>query len=120
VKLTTLAHFLVSLSLALPLLPATIVVNPNPPSFATAINDDITGADLAGLVVSATYALPDGPKTVTLIWAPTGPTSGAASSKVVSLSLAGSTDAPLAWHYSSLFLSNLLSRALDGMSAGIY
>jgi hypothetical protein len=99
---------------------ATILVNPNPPVFASVINSQVTGADLAGLVMTATYNGPVSPIVITSVWTPTGLTSGAAGNSAVSVSVAGNASDSLAWHYSSTFLSPLVSLDLDGSDAGIY
>ena len=115
-----LSLFLCLLSPAL-LLPVTIVVNPNPTIIATSVTSSVTGADMAGLIVTATYNFPDGPQPVTLIWNANGPDSGAAGTPPgTSLSVNGSASAVLAWHYSSTLLSPLISLELDGAAAGIY
>jgi len=93
------------------------------------IRDIITGADMAGLVVRAAYGgwseAPD--FILTLTWAATGPTSGAASytlpgfdSPGFFLSLDGETSRGLAWQYRSMYLTPLLSIELDGTFAGVY
>ena len=99
---------------------ATILVNPNPAVSTSSIVDTITGADMAGLIVRATYATPGSPTTVNMIWAQTGATSGAASSAAVTVSLSGDTSAAQAWRYASIFLSPLTTLEFDGTAAGIY
>ena len=99
---------------------ATIIVNPNPQVSTSLIVDAITGADMGGLIVRATYATPSHPTIVNLIWAQTGPTSGAASSPFVTIALSGDTSTALAWSYTSRFLSPLTSLEFDGTAAGIY
>jgi hypothetical protein len=118
---------LLCVSTALPLFPATIVVNPNPPVIAHSITDIVTGADMTGLIVTASYNTPPPtPTTVTAVWAPTGLTSGAASvimpsaGAILTVSVTGSASGTLAWQYTSLFLSPLISLTLDGSAAGIY
>jgi hypothetical protein len=105
---------------------AAIVVQPTPSVDATAVIDRITGADMVGLVVTAIYQNPaDGTRTVGMTWAATGPTAGAARSEGdqepprVSISLTGDTSGPLAWQYTSMFLSPLVSLEFDGTAAGI-
>jgi hypothetical protein len=118
--ISTAALFLL-VSLGSPLVAATIVVDPNPPALAAGIRDQATGADLAGLVVTATYETPGSPTSVSAIWASTGPNSGSATGQGgLSVSVSGDASAPLAWNYSSQFLSLLTSLELDGTAAGIY
>lgn len=108
------------LSLVIPGLSTTIVVDPNPPVSATSISSQVTGADLAGLVMTATYNTPGAPTAVTSVWMPTGPNSGAAGNFAVSVSVTGNAGDPFAWQYSSTFLSPLVSLVFDGSAAGIY
>lgn len=100
----------------------TIIVNPNPIVSTSAITDGITGADMTGLFMTATYNTPGGPTTVSATWAATGPTSGkaAAPSNVTVVSLTGDTGANLAWQYTATFLSPLLEITFDGTAAGVY
>jgi hypothetical protein len=107
----------------------TIIINPNPTVTATEITDKVTGADLTGLRVTATFAEYDGPLVFHMIWAATGPTSGSASIidsfdnhhfTVVSLSLTGDASGSFAWNYRSSVLGPLMSLELDGRAAGIY
>ena len=99
---------------------ATIVVDPNPTISTPAVKDTITGADMAGLIVTATYNTPDIPTTVTGTWMATGPTSGQATPAATVVSLTGDTSGNLSWQFSSSFLSPLLSLTFDGTAAGIY
>lgn len=105
----------------------TIRVDPNPTVTANAITDTVTGADLAGLLVTATFGEPTGPLVIPMIWAATGPTSGSASESgppgsppLVALSLTGDASGSLAWNYTSILLGPLISLELDGGAAGIY
>jgi len=100
----------------------TVVVNPNPVVSTSAITDGITGADMTGLFMTATYNTPGGPTTVSATWAATGPASGkaAAPGNVTVVSLTGDTGANLAWQYTAMFLSPLLEITFDGTAAGIY
>lgn len=114
-------------STALPLFPATVLVNPNPIVIANSVTDIVSGADMTGLIVTASYNTPPPtPTTVTAVWAPTGPTSGAASvvvapfGPILTVSVTGSASGTLAWQYTSMFLSPLISLTLDGSAAGIY
>ncbi len=93
----------------------------NSPIAATNIVDPMTGADLAGLQVTGNYI----GFSVSATWQATGPASGEAAipgggGPLFSLSLSGPTQAPLAWQYTSQFLTPLLSLVLDGSAAGIY
>lgn len=106
---------------------ATIIVNPNTVVSVNAIVDSLTGSDMTGLIATAEYAGPSSPIVVPMTWEATGPVSGAASSSpapgetpTVSISLSGDTSGNLAWNYSSLFLSPLLSLQFDGTAAGVY
>jgi hypothetical protein len=116
----TLRHVLLCF-LVTPVLPAvTIITNPNPTLTVNAVTSSVTGADLRGLQVTATYAQPSAPIVVPLTWTATGPTSGQAGQATVSVSITGNASAPLAWQYRSQFLSPLLSLTFDGSSAGIF
>ena len=104
----------------------TINVNPSPTEVASAITDTVTGADLAGLRVTATYG-EAAPLVIPMLWTATGPTSGSASESgppglppAVSLSLTGDASGSLAWNYTSILLGSLISLELDGRAAGIY
>ncbi len=119
-KRNVLSLVLLGFLFVAPVLPATIVTNPDPLVFAGLISNQVTGADLAGLVMTATYNTPGSPTTVTSVWIPTGPTSGAASTPAVSISVTGNAGDPLAWRYQSIFLSPLASLDFDGSAAGIY
>lgn len=105
---------------------ATIVADPNPIVSTNAVKDAITGADMAGLIVTATYTLVGGSTiTHTMTWVATGPTSGRAAFPLgpnfaISVSLTGDTSGNLAWQYSTIFLDPLLSLTFDGTAAGIY
>lgn len=84
---------------------------------AANIVDRITGADMAGMQVTANY-IGFG---VTTTWQATGPASGAtAANPLFSLSLTGNTDGVLAWQYTPLLSLTLVSLVLDGSSAGVY
>lgn len=107
-----------SLSVSMPA--ATIVVDPNPLAFAGGIRDQITGADLTGLVVTATYETPGRPTSVAAVWRSTGQASGSATATGFALSVSGDVSASLAWQYSSQFLSPLSSLEFDGTAAGVY
>lgn len=116
-----------ALSISAPVWPITVVVDPNQQTRANSITANVTGADITGLIVKETYGAPFNPFTVTSVWVPTGPTSGAASVGdvhsdriVASVSVSGNASASLAWHYSATFLSPLNSVELDGTAAGIY
>ena len=92
---------------------------------ANSITDNVTGADMTGLIATETYDGPLHPLTFTSVWTATGPTSGAASASyarltAVSISVSGSASNSLAWQYSSDLLSPLNSIELDGSAAGIY
>jgi len=113
--------FPLGLLLTAPLVAANIVVNPNPIVAANSITASVTGADMAGLIVTATFAEPQGPTVFQMTWAATGPASGSASSGgVVSVSLNGNASGSLAWNFGSGLLSPLLSLEFDGTAAGIY
>jgi hypothetical protein len=110
---------------------ATIVIDPNPLVMATSITSNVTGADLAGLLVIATYLEPSAsppfmvPVAFPMTWAATGPASGAASTSgpggpIISVSVNGNASGNLAWSYQSNVLSPPLSLDLDGTAAGIY
>ncbi|MFN7939414.1 MAG: PEP-CTERM sorting domain-containing protein [Bryobacteraceae bacterium] len=93
----------------------------NLPIAATNIADPMTGADLTGVQVTANYL----GFSVAATFQATGATSGAAAipgfgGPLFSLSVTGPTEAPLAWQYTSQFLSPLLSVVLDGTAAGVY
>ncbi len=122
-------HFLLlGLLFAADLPAATIVVDPNPIVTANSIVNSVTGADMAGLLVTARYGSVSGPIVVAMIWQATGPTSGAASASVfaqpgvsaVSVSLSGDASGSLAWQYQSIILGPLLSLEFDGTAAGVY
>ena len=113
------------LLLALSMLPAEAAVfyleAGNSPITATGIVDPMTGADLAGVQVTANYV----GFSVNATFQATGAASGEAAipgfgGPLFSLSVIGPTEAPLAWHYTSQFLSPLLSVVLDGTTAGVY
>ena len=96
--------------LGTPLLAATLVVNPNPPTVAAGIRDQVTGADLTGLFVTATYGGVNGLFTSAASWATNGPTGSSATNGTGwTVSVVDNADAPFAWHYSSLFLDPLVS-----------
>jgi len=89
----------------------------NSPIVAGNIIDRITGADMAGMQVTAHFA----GFNVTTTWQATGPTSGAtAANPLFSLSLAGNTDGVLAWQYTPLLPLTLVSLVLNGAGAGVY
>lgn len=114
-------HFLLSCLVAVsPVCAVTIVTNPNPIVTANAITANVTGADLAGLSVTATFGEASGPLVFPMTWTSTGPGSGSASQSVVAVSLAGNASSSLAWHYTSVLLGPLLSLDFDGTAAGIY
>jgi len=71
--------FVLSLLVTAAVPAATILVNPNPIVSTNAVKDAITGADMTGLIATATYNTPDSPRTVTGTWMATGPTSGSAA-----------------------------------------
>jgi hypothetical protein len=103
----------------------TIVVNPNPVVTANAISSNVSGADLTGLVVIATFGEGSAPLVLPMTWVATGPTSGSASvssSNRVNLAVSvdGDASATLAWHYDSDLLGPLISLEFDGTAAGIY
>jgi hypothetical protein len=105
----------------------TIIVNPFPIVTANAISDNVTGADLTGLIVTATFGEASGPFVIPMTWVGTGPTSGSASASglagsppIVALSLTGNASGTLAWHYTSSVLGPLISLELNGSAAGIY
>lgn len=102
---------------------ATILVSPGPGTSAPSIIDSITGADMAGLIVTETYFYPPTPVssnvTVSAVWAATGPVSGGANPSGP-LTLTGPTNGQFAWSYTYTRLSTLLSLELDGTNAGIY
>jgi hypothetical protein len=104
----------------------TIKVNPNPTVTANAITDTVTGADLTGLIVTATFGEGSGPLIIPMIWAATGPTSGSASGgptdlpSAVSISVTGDANGSLAWNYTSILLGPLISLEFDGRAAGVY
>lgn len=102
----------------LPLQGAVIYMeNPSSPVVATNIVDPMTGADLAGLSVTANYS----GFGINALWQATGATSGAtAANPLFSLSLTGNTDGTLAWQYTPGAPQTLLSLVLDGSAAGIY
>jgi len=126
----TLAGALVSISIQLTA--ATIVVDPNPIVTASSITSNVNGADLAGLLVTATYLEPSStppfgsvPVAIPMTWVATGPASGAATASgpagpIVSVSVIGSASGNLAWSYQTTVLSPPLSLVLDGTAAGIY
>lgn len=96
---------------------------------ATSLSDNVTGADMAGLIVTETYDAPFMPSTLTSltsVWERSGPTSGSATAltlggeTITSISIDGSASDSLAWQYSSGLLSSLNSIELDGTAAGIY
>ena len=119
-KRNVLSLILLGFLFVAPALPATIVTNPDPLVFAGLISDQVTGADLAGLVVTATYNTPGSPTIVTSVRMPTDLVSGAASTPAVSISVTGNASNALAWRYQSIFLSPLASLDFDGSAAGIY
>jgi len=87
------------------------------PIVAGKIVDRITGADMAGMQVTAHF----GSFSVSTPWQATGATSGAtAANPLFSLSLAGNTDGALAWQYTALLPLTLDSLVLNGTAAGIY
>lgn len=89
----------------------------NGASSASNIVDQITGADMAGMQVTALFA----GFSVSAVWQATGPTSGAvAANPVFSLSLSGNTDGNMAWQYTSLFPLTLTTLVLDGRAAGVF
>jgi hypothetical protein len=92
---------------------ATIVVDPNPTVTAHSILDSITGADMAGLIITASYGSVSGPIIDRMVWQPSG-------TPAVSVSLSGDTSGSLAWHYSSIILGPLLSLEFDGTAVGVY
>lgn len=113
------------LLLGLSLLPAEAAIiyveATNSPIAATNIVDPMTGADLTGVQVTANYV----GFSIAATFQATGATSGAAvipgfGGPLFSLSVTGPTEAPLAWQYTSQFLSPLLSLVLDGSAAGVY
>lgn len=113
------------LLLGLSLLPAQAAVfhieAGNLPITASNIVDPMTGADLTGVQVTANYV----GFSVSATFQATGATSGAAAipgfgGPLFSLAVTGPTEAPLAWQYTSQFLSPLLSLVLDGSAAGVY
>jgi len=112
--------FVLSLLVTAAVPAATILVNPNPIVSTNAVKDAITGADMAGLIVTATYNTPGSPTTVTGTWMVTGLTSGKATLSTTVVSLTGDTSDSLAWQYTSSFLSPLLSLSFDGTAAEIY
>ena len=106
---------------------ATIIVDPNPIVEAGSITSNVTGANMAGLTVTATYASPMAPFSFTAIWQATGPNSGGVAGPspfpdepAFTVSLTGNTIDSLAWKYTSTVLSPLLSLEFDGSDAGIY
>jgi hypothetical protein len=124
---TSLRGLLVSVLLCPAVLTAaTITVQPDPPVNVGGIEDAITGADMAGLIVTATYRGPSGLTSGSASWLPTGPTSGAAisagdpsSPPAWSVSLTGDTNDSFAWHYSATLLGLLVSLEFDGTTAGL-
>jgi hypothetical protein len=84
---------------------------------AANIVDPITGADMAGMQVTAVFA----GFSITTTWQATGPASGTtAANPLFSLSLTGNTDGTLAWQYTPLLSLTLVSLVLDGTSAGVH
>lgn len=112
--------FLVCLLVTAHLSAETIVVNPNPIVTANAISDNLTGSDLTGLVVVATFGEYTGPLVIPLTWTATGPMSGSAISPTVDVSVTGDASGNLAWQYSSIILGPLISLEFDGTAAGVY
>lgn len=119
------------LSVSVQLTAATIVIDPNPIVTASSITSNVTGADLAGLLVTATYLEPSdsppftAPVAIPMTWVATGPSSGAATSTAlglpaVSLSVNGDASGNLAWSYQADILSPPFSLVLDGTAGGIY
>ncbi|MBS1831018.1 MAG: PEP-CTERM sorting domain-containing protein [Acidobacteria bacterium] len=113
------------LLLGLSLLPAQAAVfyieAANSPISATNIVDPMTGADLGGVQVTANYV----GFSVAATFQVTGSSSGAAvipgfGGPLFSVSVTGPTEAPLAWQYTSQFLSPLLSLVLDGSAASVF
>ncbi|HTU47381.1 MAG TPA: PEP-CTERM sorting domain-containing protein [Bryobacteraceae bacterium] len=112
--------FLVCLLVTAHLSAETIVVNPNPIVTANAISDNVTGSDLTGLVVVATFAEGTGTLVIPMTWTATGPISGSASGPGLAVSVTGDASGNLAWQYSSTILGPPISLEFDGTAAGVY
>lgn len=93
----------------------------------SAVNDSMTGADLAGLVMRVSYLNLGSPNTIyTCVWVATGPTSGQCNTPELTLlgttmyRLSGPTGALNAWQIGDVIpLSPIVSMEFDGSAAGV-
>lgn len=122
--------------------PAAILItsHPTPSESVDRVGSGISGSDMAGMIVRATYrfgARPGCgdfpyptfcPTTFTAIWAASGVDSGMAAysgdfpspDPIWWVTVTGNTSEDFAWAYRSVLLSPLMSLELDGSAAGIY